>query len=599
MSKSLLASSWLFLGILFLPGLSFAQVSRLEPESPRWGQNLTITYDALARGAKFSAEGEVYVCAKLTFPDHTENVAARMTKAGQQFKFELKVQENLAALAVHFITLSGGWDEQAYATAIVYRSDSQPARGAFASKISSGRYQEFFKQEMALYPDNYSAYRAKWAMAAAVESEKAAGIINADLKRLSRAAENAELLYALSFGNLLIGREQKSRELIRVLAERYQNSNFTALAISDYEEQITNLPPGNDGRSENAKLKLKVINANPAANFARDASTAMARDGRAPLEVIETVAQLWMKAAPDNPQPYFTLALAHLTHYQNYDKATPLIEKAIELLLAGKLRLHGDINGKQTETLLPESYLIRADLSFRQQRYAEALAAANTAQAFAPANDFAAHLLEARILQAIGEKAEAEAAFIEAWRRGSQEAEERLKEIYRGRRGNLNGFDEYLLGATKGKSANSNWKQAAPSVKLASLDGKHFDLNALGGKIVVLNLWFIGCSPCRKEIPKLNELVQEFSGKPVVFLAPSFDSAESLREFLKTTAFAYHIVPDAEAVINRQFNASAFPTHIVIDQNGLIEATLVGASDRRPEEVRRLILRLLGATVSR
>jgi len=173
-----------------------------------------------------------------------------------------------------------------------------------------------------------------------------------------------------------------------------------------------------------------------------------------------------------------------------------------------------------------------------------------------------------------------------------------LKDIYRDKRGSLNGFDEYLLGATKGKNAAGSWKQAAPSVKLVSLDGKRFDLSALAGKIVVLNLWFIECGPCRKEIPKLNELVNEFSGKPVVFIAPSFDSAETLRGFLKTTTFNYQVVANAEAIINGQFNASTFPTHIVINQNGLIEATLVGAAERRPEEVRRLILRLLNAPAS-
>lgn len=581
-----------------------AQVSRLEPEQPRWGQALTITYNAAVSGAKFTANDDIYVSARLTFPDHSENVVALMAKAGQQFKFELRVKENLAAIAVHFITLSGGWDEQAYTTAIVYQNDGQPARGALASKIPSGRYQEFFKQETALYPDNYSAYRAKWATAAVTDSEKAASIINADLKRLSRPsqnAENAELLYALSYGYLLTGREDKSRELIGQLFKRYPSSTFTGQAIGDYEEQITNLPPGNDGRAEIAKLKLEVIAANPATEFARNASVTIARDGRSPLELLEKVAQLWMAAEPENPQPYFNFALACQTHYQKYDNATPLIEKAIELLLAGKLRLHGDINGKQSEAMLPESYVISADLSFRQQRYAEAISTIRTAQAFARENEFASHLLEAKILQAIGKNDSAEMAFIEAWRRGSQEAEERLKEIYKGRRGNLNGFDEYLLSATKGKNASatlSGWKQAAPSVKLTSLDGKRFDLNALTGKIVVINLWFIGCSPCRKEIPKLNELVKEFSRQPVVFLAPSFDSAETLRDFLKKTAFDYQIVPDAEAIINGQFNASSFPTHIVVDKTGLIEATLVGASERRPEEVRRLILRLLNTQTS-
>ncbi len=584
-----------------LAGNGGAQVSLLEPGQPRWEQTLTITYNAAARGAKFTAEEDVYVCAKLTFPDHGENVSARMTKSGTKFSFKLEVKENLAAIAVHFITMSGGWDEQAYTTAIVFRPDGQAARGAYASKIQSGRYQDFFKQEIALYPDNYSAYRAKWAMAALIEEGKASGTINAEIKRLGRAPETAELLYALSHGHLLLRRGDKSRELIRQLASKFPSSSFTAKAINEYEEQLASQPASNDGRAEVAKLKLEVINANPSGDFARWASTVMARDPRARPDVIEKVTSLWMKAEPENPQPYFNLAMAYLNQYQKYGQAVPMIERAIELLLAGKLRLYGDINGKQTEAMLPESYLISADLLFRQQQYAEALTAANTAQAFARDSDFAAYLLDAKILKAIGRNAESEAAFIEAWRRGSPEAEERLKDVYLDRQGSLNGFDEYLIGATKGKNGNAtsiSWKQAAPSFKLTLLDGKRFDLNALAGKIIILNLWFIECGPCRKEIPKLNELVAEFSGKPVVFLAPSFDSAEALRSFLKTTPFKYQIVPNAEAVISGQFNAATFPTHIVINQNGLIEATLIGATERRPEEVRRLILRLLNAQAS-
>ncbi len=576
-----------------------AQVSRLEPAQPRWGQTLTIVYDPTAQGAKFSVVDDVYVSVRLSFPDHTEKLSARMTKVGKQHRVELNVKEGMAEIGVHFISLNGGWDEWAYTTAAIYRTDGQPARGALLSKISSGRYLEFFKQETALYPDNYSAYRKKWETAALIDAKKATGEINADLKRLGRMPESAELIYALSFGYLVSGRELESRELIRRLAANYASSSFAGLAIKDYEEQIENLAVGNEGKSEVARLKLEILKANPASDFARASLQALARDSKAPLDLLEKVADLWAKAEPENPQPYFNLAAACLNQYQKYERVAPAIERAIELLLAGKLRLYGDINGKQTEAMLPEAYRMNADLAFRQQRFNDALVAAETAKAFARETDFGVYLLAAKIHQAIGKNTFAEAAFIEAWRRGSQEAEERLKTIYKSQRGSLVGFDDYLLAATKDKKIGGSWKQIAPLVKLTALDGRRYDLNALTGKVVVINLWFIGCSPCRKEIPRLNELVREFTGQPVVFLAPSFDSADMLREFLKKTPFDYQVVPNAEQIINTQFNASAFPTHIVIDRNGLIEATLVGASERRPEEVRRLILQLLNTSATR
>ncbi len=580
------------LGVLWTNSAQ-AQVSRLEPAQPRWGQALVITYDSAMQGAKFSAVDEVYGYVRLTFPDHVEHFALRMTKAGKQHRAEFKVKDNVAEIGVHFITLGGGWDEWAYTTAGVCRSDGQLARGALVSKISSNRYLEFFKQETALYPDNYSAYRMKWETAALIDARKAAGEINADIRSLSRKPVSAELLYALSFGYLLTGREADSLTAIRRLAGDYASSPFAGLAVKDYEEQIANLPAAD--RSEMARLKLQILRANLTSEFARSAMATLAADNRMPLDVIESISGYWQKAEPENPLPNFYLAAACLNRYQSYGQVRPSLERAIELLLAGKLRLHGDINGRQTEAMLPEAYRMNGDLAFRQQRIEDALIAVETAKAFAREQDFGIYLLQAKIQQAIGKNTLAETAFIEAWRRGSQEAEERLKDIYKGRRGSLAGFDEYLLAATKGKKTGGAWKQVAPQVKLTTLDGKRYDLNALTGKVVVINLWFIGCSPCRKEIPRLNELVNEFSRQPVVFLALTFDSAETLRAFLKQNSFEYQIVPDADEIINAQFNASLFPTHIVIDQNGLVEATLVGASERRPEEVRRLILRLLNA----
>lgn len=40
----------------------------------------------------------------------------------------------------------------------------------------------------------------------------------------------------------------------------------------------------------------------------------------------------------------------------------------------------------------------------------------------------------------------------------------------------------------------------------------------LAGKILVINFWFIGCPPCRAEIPDLNEIADQYKdNKDVVF----------------------------------------------------------------------------------
>ncbi|HKX31310.1 MAG TPA: redoxin domain-containing protein [Blastocatellia bacterium] len=580
----------------------FAQLTRIEPELPRWGQVLTVVYDPAIPGAKFTINDEVYLTARLSFPGSDENLWLKMTRDGSVFKTRLNVRNNLSAVSFHFITLSDGWDEGAYLSSIVYRGDGRAARGAYESKISSRRYQEFFQHETELYPENYLAYRTKWSVVSAIDGEQIARIVNPELKRLGSVRnEGPELLCALSYGHLLLGHADKSRELIQRLFDRFPDSAYTALAIRDYESE-TSARGIADWTAEVPRIKLEYLRRHPETEFARAALSALAQNQRTPLDLIETIAQRWLKSEADNPQPYFNLAQAYRNQYQHqrYDQASALIQKAISLLLAGKLRLYGDLNGQKTTTMLAAAYLTDADLAFRQNRYDQAISAVRTAQSFELENDFAAHLLEAQIWQALSQETRAEVAFKEARRRGSPEAEERLKSRYQARYGNLQGFDEYLIDTDRRSRANevgAMSKRPSPRFKVTSLDGKTFDLNALQGKIVVLDLWFVACGPCRQEIPQLNRLVREFKNRNVVFLAPALDSQESLKNFLKTLPFDYHVIPDADEMIIRKFNTRAFPTHIVIDQDGQIESMLVGGTEGRPEEVRRAVLRLLNKKV--
>lgn len=124
-------------------------------------------------------------------------------------------------------------------------------------------------------------------------------------------------------------------------------------------------------------------------------------------------------------------------------------------------------------------------------------------------------------------------------------------------------------------------KSIAPAFNLTSLEGEKFDLAALRGKIVVLNFWFIGCEPCVGEFAELNQLVNKFEDKGVVFIAPTLDDANTLKPFLKEHRFDYHIVPNSGGLIVVTYSDGSgnvvFPTHIVIDREGKIYSRLTGA----------------------
>ena len=110
---------------------------------------------------------------------------------------------------------------------------------------------------------------------------------------------------------------------------------------------------------------------------------------------------------------------------------------------------------------------------------------------------------------------------------------------------------------------------------IVSIEGKSFGAEELNGKVVVLNFWYTSCPPCLKEIPELNELVGEYIGKDVIFIAFAVDNKAAIVDFLAEHPFKYDIIPSATQLMLRFLEPdkngrleTAFPTHIVVDREG-------------------------------
>ena len=113
--------------------------------------------------------------------------------------------------------------------------------------------------------------------------------------------------------------------------------------------------------------------------------------------------------------------------------------------------------------------------------------------------------------------------------------------------------------------------------KARDINGKKIDIKALQGKIVVINFWFINCPACRDEMPELDELAKGYAADSnVVFIAISLDPKWKVKEFLKTTAFAYQQISDGRSYGN-DYQVDLYPTNIVLDRKGIIKFNSVGS----------------------
>jgi thiol-disulfide isomerase/thioredoxin len=117
-----------------------------------------------------------------------------------------------------------------------------------------------------------------------------------------------------------------------------------------------------------------------------------------------------------------------------------------------------------------------------------------------------------------------------------------------------------------------------PAYHAKTLDGKDFDLAALRGKVVFLNLWATWCQPCRYEIPELEKMHAKYEAQGFSVVGVSLDDsgAEGVNEFVTAQRMNYPVVIDAEGVLASLFQTSVIPTSVLVDRSGKIVWTHYG-----------------------
>jgi len=154
-------------------------------------------------------------------------------------------------------------------------------------------------------------------------------------------------------------------------------------------------------------------------------------------------------------------------------------------------------------------------------------------------------------------------------------------------------------------SSSAESKADAPAFDVVALDGTRLDSTALRGKVLVIEYWFTGCEPCVEDISKLNDLVDQFKEKDVVFIAPTWDNELILRAFLKEHPFRYRIIPNAKDLIlaacrDGEGNV-VVPVRLVIGKDGKIDFTSDGGfftekvGQKRYDDLRNAVVRALNS----
>jgi thiol-disulfide isomerase/thioredoxin len=132
----------------------------------------------------------------------------------------------------------------------------------------------------------------------------------------------------------------------------------------------------------------------------------------------------------------------------------------------------------------------------------------------------------------------------------------------------------------------------APAFEVVALDGTHFNLDAMGGRVVLIDFWATWCGPCKEELPQMKKIAKEFAGQPLVIISVSWDSDEAKwKDFIAKNEMTWFQYRDANHKLTERFGINAIPHYFTIDSDGILTSEMLGSGSDVEGKLKKLIAR--------
>lgn len=120
-----------------------------------------------------------------------------------------------------------------------------------------------------------------------------------------------------------------------------------------------------------------------------------------------------------------------------------------------------------------------------------------------------------------------------------------------------------------------------PAATLQDLDGRSVALANYAGTALVVNFWATWCAPCRREMPSLQRLSEQFRAQDLQVLGITVDDDLNLvREFQLRHQIGFRLLSDRGQKLSRDvLQVPVFPMTYLVTRAGLVARLVPGEQD--------------------
>lgn len=116
---------------------------------------------------------------------------------------------------------------------------------------------------------------------------------------------------------------------------------------------------------------------------------------------------------------------------------------------------------------------------------------------------------------------------------------------------------------------------ALPHFSVEMNNGLLVSNNSMQGKVGMIVFFNTGCGDCRKELPVIQQIWDEFNQNPQVVIAPiaRAESEEEITDYWTANGFTMPFSPQDDRAVYELFAHSIIPRIYITDKDGVIKFT--------------------------